>query len=187
MSIFTEPYDASDDRFKELLAIAITGYRNKKEIQGFVEKIKGADLYVYVNWDGAVADVWPNVLEASAKRRKLRALVEALRDDPNYAQVNKRLVALLVAADRERRYERSDAGMAIDPCQATLVSGRPFVNRVRLRQNLQTLFSAGGNQTMIVNGPRDSGKSWTWVLLAHVARKAGGMWYGRSGRRATRR
>jgi Effector-associated domain 1 len=173
MSIFTEPYNANDARIKDLLGIAITGYREKGELKVFIQTV-GVDE-IDVDWDGPVADVWPGAIAVVAKQGKLRALVEALRDDPNYAQVRARTQALLDAADREKRFERSQAGKAVDPFQATVVSGRPFVNRTRLRENLQTLFSDGGNQTMIVDGPPMSGRSYTWVLISHVARKAGSM------------
>jgi Effector-associated domain 1 len=171
LSIFTESYNASDPLIKDLVAIVITGYREKDEVRGFVQKIGVQDIYV--NWDGPVVDVWPRALEVAAKQGKLRALVDALRIDQNYASVQSKIETLLDAADRETRIEQARG--AVDAWLATVVSGRPFVNRTRLRDNLQTLFSDDGNRAMIVDGPPMSGRSHTWVLVSHVARKAFGM------------
>ena len=171
MSIFTEPYDPADSRIKELLGIAITGYREKDELKGFIQAIGVQEILV--DWDGPVLDVWPRALEVTAKQGKLRVLVDALLVDPNYAQVQSRIQTLLEAADTEARIEQGQG--AIDPVFATVVSGRPFVDRKRLRDNLQTLFSGGGNRAMIVDGPPMSGRSYTWVLISHVARKASAM------------
>lgn len=168
MSIFTESYKANDPRIKELLAISLTGYREKVQLKVFVESV-GVEQ-VDVDWDGRVADVWPRIIQEFAKQEKLRALVEALLADPNYTQVRERTQALLDEAEAERRFERSQAARAIERFKATVVSGRPFVNRGPLRTNLQQFFSDGGNQTMIVDGPPMSGRSYTWVLISHVAR-----------------
>lgn len=173
MSIFTEPYNANDSRIKELLGIALTGYRDKDELKVFIQAVGVEEIDV--DWDGPVADVWPRAIKVTANQGKLRVLVEALLIEPNYAQLRAKTQALLDAADHERRFERSPVAKAIDHFQATLVSGRPFVNRKRLRDNLKTFFSDGGNRTMIVDGPPMSGRSYTWVLISHVARKAGSM------------
>jgi hypothetical protein len=167
MSIFTEPYDPADSRIRELLGIAVTGYRDKDQIRVFIQTIGVQEIYI--DWAGPVIDVWPRVLEVSAKQGRLRALVDALLADPNYVQVRVEIEALLTAAETETLIEQSQG--AVSPVLATVVSGRPFVNRKRLRENLQTLFSDGGNRAMIVDGPPMSGRSYTWVLVSHVARK----------------
>jgi hypothetical protein len=168
VSIFTEPYDPSDPRIKDLITIVITGYRDKDEIRGFVERIGVEEIRV--DWDGPVIEVWPRALEVAAKQGRLRTLVDALLVDPNYVQVQPRIQTLLDAANIEKHIEQSRG--ADNACLATVVRGRPFVNRKRLRDNLQTLFSDDGNRAMIVDGPPTSGRSYTWVLVSHVARKA---------------
>jgi Effector-associated domain 1 len=171
VSIFTEPYDPSDSRIRDLLRIAISGYREKDELKVFIQTIGIQEIHV--DWDGAVIDVWPRVLEVTAKQGRLRALIEALLDDQNYAQVRVQIQAVLDAAQTETLFEQSQG--AVSPVLATVVSGRPFVNRKRLRDNLQTLFSDGGNRAMIVDGPPMSGRSYSWVLVSHVARKTSAM------------
>jgi hypothetical protein len=170
MSLFTEPFDLADVRAKELLRVVVLGYTEKAPLKTLVSGVGVATIDV--DWDGPVVDVWSRILTTIAKRNLLRSLVTTLRDDPNYAQVRPRIVALLEAAAEEEQAE--DVGKDADHTKVTLVGRRPFINRSRLRDNLGSLFGEDGDRAMIVDGPPASGRSYTWVLVSHVARMTGG-------------
>jgi hypothetical protein len=172
MSLFTEPFDPADLRAKELLAVAVTGYTEKKQLRAMVSGVGVAEIDV--DWDGPVGDVWPLILTTIAKRSLLRRLVTTLRDDPNYAQVRPRIVALLEAAAEEEQAEAAGKEQGTDHTRVTVVGRRPFINRSRLRDNLKSLFGTDGDRAMIVDGPPASGRSYTWVLISHVARMTSG-------------
>src|SRR6266700_654486 len=127
MSLFNEPFDLGDQRVRELLALASTGYSSKDQIGLFVSRIgiAGTDI----NWDGALADVWPRILTVAARRALLRELVKALLEDENYAQVRPRIEALSVAVEVEERDEAKSKAGAADHTTVTVVGRRPFVNR----------------------------------------------------------
>jgi Effector-associated domain 1 len=171
MSLFTEPFDIADRRAKELLAIAITGYSDKPPLKTMVAGVGIAD--VDVNWDGAVADVWPRIITVAARRNRLRELVRAFQGDPNYALVLPRIEALLDEAREEEQSETSGRA-ATRHTMVTVVGRRPFINRSRFRSNVESLFGSDGDRTMIVDGPRKSGRSYSWVLISYVTRMTGG-------------
>jgi hypothetical protein len=103
MSLFNEPFDLGDQRVRELLRLAYTGYSSKDQIGLFASRIgiPSSD----VDWDGALADVWPRILTLAARRGLLRELVKALLENENYAQVRPRIEALFAAAEEEERDE----------------------------------------------------------------------------------
>jgi len=173
MSLFNEPFDLGDQRVRELLALASTGYSSKDQIGLFVSRIgiAGSDI----NWDGALADVWPRILTVAARRALLRELVKALLEDENYAQVRPRIEALSVAVEVEERDEAKSKAGAADHTTVTVVGRRPFVNRSRFRYNVRSLFGPDGDRTMIVDGPRKSGRSYSWVLISYVNRMTCGL------------
>jgi hypothetical protein len=105
MSLFNEPFDLSDQRARELLELAITGYTEKPPLKKLVSGIGIAE--VDVDWDGSVADVWPRIFILCARRNRLRELVKAMLKDENYAQVRPRIAALFAAAEEERDEAKS--------------------------------------------------------------------------------
>jgi Effector-associated domain 1 len=173
MSLFNEPFDLGDQRVRELLGLACTGYSSKDQIGVFVTGIGIARSDI--DWDGALADVWPRILTVAARRARLRQLVKALLEDENYAQVRPRIEALFAAAEEEERDEAKSKAGAADHTRVTVVGRRPFVNRSRFRDNVKSLFGADGDHSMIVDGPRKSGRSYSWVLISYVTRMTGGL------------
>ena len=172
MAFFDEPLDFEDRRTKELLRVALTGYTDKDPLKVIIAGIGVPQNDV--DWDGPLADVWPRILRIMARRSLLRRLVTTLRDDPNYALMRPAIVVLLEDAEEEERSERAGRQPGIDHTGATVIGRRPFVNRFRLRENLADFFTGEGGRAMIVDGSRASGRSYSWVLIAHVARMTGG-------------
>lgn len=171
MSLFNEPFDLRDQLAKDLLGLACTGYRDKNQVRLFTSGIGIPDINI--DWDGTVADVWPRILTVAARRALLRKLVQAMLDDANYALVRPRIEAFFAAAEEEERHEaKSRAGVA-DHTRVTVVGRRPFVNRSRFRDNVKSLFGPDGDRLMIVDGPRKSGRSYSWVLISYVTRMTG--------------
>ena len=173
MSLFNEPFDLGDQRVKELLELACTGYDGKDQIRLFVSGV--GIPYSDIDWDGALADVWPRILTVAARRALLRKLVRAMLEDQNYAQVRLRVEALYTAAEEEERDEAKSKAGATDHTRVTVVGRRPFVNRSTFRKNVKSLFGPDGDRLMIVDGPRKSGRSYSWVLISYVSRMTGGL------------
>jgi hypothetical protein len=171
MSLFTEPFNPNGEYAKKLLAIAITGYTEKPPLKQLVSGIGIAE--VDVDWDGSVADVWPRILILCARRNRLRELVKAMLKDENYALVRPQIDALLQAAAEDEGAEAHGRAQAADYSMAMVVGRRPFINRRQFRENVRSLFGAGGDHTMIVDGPPKSGRSYSWVLISYFTRMTG--------------
>jgi len=176
MSFYDEPFNSASAHGKELLAIAQIGIVEKTRMKQFVALV-GIDQLA-VNWDTNVLDIWDEVLGKVAEAKLVREFLVAARDEENFVRVRDRIVGLLAVCDAEAE---NAAGAADAPptleqlAHTTLVGMRPFVNRLQLRDNLVSLFGPDGGRTMVVWGPPSSGRSYTWVLASHVARKFGGM------------
>jgi hypothetical protein len=79
----------------------------------------------------------------------------------------------------EADYRPVAEAAAADPYDAyVLRAGRPFVNRKGLRAALRALASPDGSRVLVVDGPAESGKTYSVQLLLHVAGhpKKGGFW-----------
>ncbi len=171
MSVFTEPLSPGDPRAASLLSLARTGYDTTDQVKALAGRIgiQSASL----EWGGSLDAVWQRVILAASRRALLPELIRALIEDPDYTLVRPRLEEIYAAAEEEEAAEaKSKAGPA-DHTRVTLVGPRPFVNRSRFRDNLKSLFGAGG-RLMIVDGPRNSGRSYSWVLISYVIRMTGG-------------
>jgi hypothetical protein len=173
MSLFNEPLDLGDQRVKKLLGLAYAGYDEKQQIKAFVGRIGIPPTDI--EWEGALADVWPRVLVLAARRALLRKLVQDLREEKDYALVRPQIEALYTAAEEEERDEAKSKTADTDHTRVTLVGRRPFVNRSRFRENLKSMFGPDGDHLMIVDGPRKSGRSYSWVLISYVLRMTGGL------------
>ena len=173
MSLFDEPFDPNDERAKRLLKIAHSGDGRKERIKLLV---RGAGIPEDdIEWEGTLTDVWVRICTVAARRAKLRRLVQAFLADENYALVHADIRALLAEAQAEKKAKaRGKAGSA-DHARVTVVGRRPFVNRSTFRDNVETLFGPGGDHLMVVDGPRKSGRSYSWVLIAYVTRMTGGL------------
>jgi len=178
MSLFTEPFDLGDPDAIDLVEIARSAYTDKEPLKALVAT-QGVSL-IEIDWEGAIIDVWPRILRKVSQRGSLRSFTMALRDSPDYALMHVRIDSLLAKAAAEEQAAQTVEGAAnpADPTGVTLVGRRPFIDRARLRTNLRALFApdrpgVDNDQAMIVNGPRRSGRSYTWVLISHVARSTG--------------
>ncbi len=175
MSLFTEPLSPGDPRAAHLLSLARTGYDTKDQVKALAGAIgiQPASL----DWEGALDAVWQRVILAASRRALLPKLIRALAEDPDYTLVRPRLEAIYAAAEEEADGEKAAEGKSrarlADHTRVTLVGPRPFVNRSRFRDNLESLFGEGG-RLMIVDGPRKSGRSYSWVLISYVTRMTGG-------------
>ncbi|GAA1571159.1 hypothetical protein GCM10009789_25910 [Kribbella sancticallisti] len=178
MSFYDEPFDPNSARGSELMEIAIVGIVDKTSLKRLVVSVGVAEIDI--NWDQTVREIWGDVLERVARVHLVRQFLLAVEADDNFATVKQRIVALRFACDAEVAAEQA-AGVAASPptleelSQTTLVGPRPFVNRSTLRHNLVSLFGPDGIRTMVVGGPRSSGRSYTWVLASHVARRFANM------------
>jgi hypothetical protein len=65
--------------------------------------------------------------------------------------------------------------MPVQPWQGHLFGGRrrPFIDRVELRRYLPAMLEPDGPRVLVVNGPRYSGRSYSWHLIAHVSEACG--------------
>jgi hypothetical protein len=175
MSLFNErSLTLGDPRLLEVLEVVYKGYahyNDKDQIEIFVEKIGIPSRAI--DWDGSLNDVWPRILLEASRCTLLRKLVEALRDDANYAKVRPQIEAIISKADDEEREEAKSKAGAADHAGVTIVGRRPFVNRSMFRDNLRSLFGPDGDRSMIVDGPRKSGRSYSWVLIQYVSLMTG--------------
>lgn len=175
MSLFNERSLAlGDPRLDQLLAVVYTGYthyKDKGKIEILVEEIGIPSRDIF--WDTSLTDIWPRILTEAARCALLRKLVETLRDDANYAPVRPRIEEIIMKADDEERQEARSKAEADDHAGVTVIGRRPFVNRTLFRENLRSLFGQYGDRLMIVDGPRKSGRSYSWVLISHVSRMNG--------------
>jgi hypothetical protein len=170
MSFYNEPFALGNPHSKELITIALKGFDDKPPMQAFVESLGIARIDI--NWDRAIKDIWPDALIVIARQGKLRAFMLAAKAEPTFASMSEQIESLLAICDNEVSSEEGES--AVDHTLATVIGRRPFVNRIHLRDNLRSLFGNAGDRTMIVGGPPASGRSYTWVLLSHVARMTGG-------------
>jgi hypothetical protein len=174
MSFYDEPFDPTSDKGAKLMEIALLGFEDKAPLKLFVAGLGVAPSDI--NWDQSVRKIWGEALTAIAAAHRVRDFLLAAKADENYAAGRDDIIAFIAVCDAE-----SAVGVVAAPptlgelARTTLVGLRPFVNRVQLRDNLVSLFDPDGARTMVVGGPRSSGRSYTWVLASHVARRFGGI------------
>ncbi|MFD9282437.1 effector-associated domain EAD1-containing protein [Streptomyces mirabilis] len=152
-------FTLDDPQAQELLQVLLDVYEDKNRVKWFVKSAGVTSSRI--DWDGAMDDVWPEVLEKAAREGGLRALVKVISENPNSTeyQIFKTLLTQEPPA--------ADA----DPCSALLLGGRlprAFINRRELRSILRDMLCADGSRVLIVTGDQKTGKSWTWFLLCHV-------------------
>ena len=154
-------FDASDPDSAELLSTVIEIYGTSAPVQALTQQA-GLRL-ASVFWDHRMEDVWPDLLEKAAEKNKLRRLVELIATDNAGYEIFQRLTA-----------PASDP-VLLQPWQGSLFGGRrrPFIDRAELRRYLPVLIEPGGARVLAVNGPRYSGRSYSWHLIAHVSEACG--------------
>ncbi|MGW3630994.1 effector-associated domain EAD1-containing protein [Streptomyces sp. NPDC005122] len=149
-----------DPQARDLLDVLLAVYDDAAQVRRFLRLVGMLPAKLFREND-SIADVWPRVLEEAALAGKLRDLIQVISDDPS-STAHDIFKTLLT--------QEPPAGEA-DPCAALLIGGgrpRAFVNRRELRRILREMLSAQGSRVLIVNGDRNTGKTWTWHLLCHV-------------------
>jgi hypothetical protein len=156
-------FPSGDPDGKELLAALLELYYLAPDVQRFVQEI-GMPPAQFA-WNGAMEDVWPEVLQKAAASNLLRRLVRAVAADPGsaaYSALFQRLLAI-----------PAPAAAGIDPYLVCLLGSggrRPFLDRTELRTHLRELARENGPRVLIITGPAQSGKSYSWYLIDHVKR-----------------
>ena len=156
MTLFAGPIELADPLVKELLELIRAGLDDTADLRRFLDEsgIARDDI----DLGGSPATARKNTITALAKQGKLRLFVESMLLNPNFAAVSDQLRQLVAKADRA-----SGTDPTLTPVQhihVAMVGIRPFVNRVRLRENLEAMFVESGSRVMAVDGPRSSGRSY---------------------------
>jgi hypothetical protein len=60
------------------------------------------------------------------------------------------------------------------PWDDSLIERKPVVNRAMLRQKLSDIYNGVLTGVMLIDGPRRTGRSHSWLLISHVARRTQG-------------
>jgi hypothetical protein len=106
------------------------------------------------------------VVDAAIARGWIQALVTKLvQDFPNTAEldaVNQHLALQRVVPTTSEPFD-----------EVLLESDRPFVNRRPLRNALLRLANVNGDRVLLVDGEKQTGKSFSYYLLQHAARRRG--------------
>ncbi len=169
MTLFAGPINLADSLVKDLLKLIGAGLESKEDLKNFLDA--AGIVHDDVVFDGSVAAARRSTVNVLARQGKLRLFVEAMLVEPNFAAVAPRIRELIAVADK-----RGDTNGEMTPQEhihVAMVGVRPFVNRIKLRANLQAMFVDSGSKVMAVDGPRSSGRSYTWVLVQYVARQIG--------------
>lgn len=116
-------------------------------------------------------EIWSDLLIVASNQGLLRALVAAVRDDPNSAATDLRT---LLTRLLDEPPEVTAVGMAGRPAgiaaapvaelvfeSALLWDDLPFIDRVDLRRKLKTMIGPAGRRALLVIGESGSGKSYT--------------------------
>jgi hypothetical protein len=154
-------FDANDPDGAELLKAVIEIYWESAPARALTQQA-GLPL-ASIAWNDPMEDVWPDLLEKAADKAKLRRLVELIALDNEGYEIFQRLTA--PAPDP----------VLPQPWQGSLFGGRrrPFIDRAELRRHLPVLIERDGARVLAVNGPRYSGRSYSWHLIAHVSEACG--------------
>jgi Cdc6-like AAA superfamily ATPase len=157
--------------------VAVSSILTGPQLRDFRDAFLGAftnrselDLLARQALDTSLALIAP---ETSTLAQQVLILVK-------YAEAEGRIPDLLSSARRLRpsnvKLRSLEASLAhirqsaADPFAAVLVNGRPFLDRTVLRLFMRKASSARtGGRTLIVEGPRGSGKSYTAQFVRHCA------------------
>jgi Cdc6-like AAA superfamily ATPase/tetratricopeptide (TPR) repeat protein len=110
---------------------------------------------------------------------ELIAIHHSLRAESSQAGAPHRSVGTQVAALLPLLAKRGRGTLpAVNLFAAPLLrGGRPFFNRLTLRQHLRLLASPEGPRVLLVNGPRGSGKTYSCEFIFHVLTSSPGNRY----------
>jgi hypothetical protein len=72
---------------------------------------------------------------------------------------------------------RADKPGAADPYETRLLgAGRLFIDRQALRRALRSLSAPDGARVLVIDGPRGSGKTYSFQMIRHLVENLGGHW-----------
>ncbi|MGW7210569.1 effector-associated domain EAD1-containing protein [Streptomyces sp. NPDC054837] len=151
-------FNLDDERARNLLKALVAVYGTQAAAR---QIIAGAGLREgEINWGQSMADVWPEALELAAPAGRLRALVQVAAEDPN-TRAHPVFHYLLT---------EETAAAEVDPCTAYLVANRQraFFNRLKFRTTLHHMVEGAGGRVLAVEGERQTGRTHSWYLIAHV-------------------
>ncbi|MEU5322883.1 effector-associated domain EAD1-containing protein [Streptomyces sp. NPDC021056] len=151
-------FNLDDERARNLLKALVAVYGTQAAAR---QIIVGAGLREgEINWGRSMADVWPEALELAAPAGRLRALVQVAAEDPN-TRAHPVFHYLLT---------EETAAAEVDPCTAYLVANRQraFFNRLKFRTTLHHMVEGAGGRVLAVEGERQTGRTHSWYLIAHV-------------------
>jgi hypothetical protein len=169
VTLFAGPVGIADPLVTKLLVLIRAGLDSKDDLRNFLDAA-GIERDE-IDFDGAPATARKNTVIVLARQGKLRLFVEAMLADANFGAVAPKIRDLIALAD-----VLGDTNGEMTPQEhihVAMVGVRPFVNRIHLRDNLEAMFVDSGSRVMAVDGPRSSGRSYTWVLVQYVARQIG--------------
>lgn len=156
-------FSLSDPDAKCLYALLWEIFDRSAVVETLVE---GAGLKVgMVNLDQSMSQAWLEILQYAAREGALRRLVDVTAEHGD----GKRIKDFLADLDRRPTVTTDD------PFCASLLPGqRPMFDRNPLRDRLRELAQDQGWRVFVVNGPKTSGKSHSWFLMAHLSEHLGG-------------
>jgi hypothetical protein len=136
------------------------------DFENLVESVRPGTWAAVVRLTATHANAVAAIVDAADAQGWIRDLVARLAttfaERPDFAVV-------LAAIDRDTIVETTP-----NPVEEVLLRGdRPFVNRQRLRNQLLTLIDPKGSGVLLVDGAPQTGKSYSFYLINHVARSRG--------------
>jgi hypothetical protein len=146
---------------RELAKLLVRVYRSEDAVRDLLEDIDAAaEMPVGVPNIGVL---WERLLENLNDSRRLRPLLDAVVAND----------AGLEAQVRELSEEEICAGTGNpqDAYQVRLLgpARRPMIDRAELRRNLKGFMDERDRPVLLIRGPTQSGKSYSFQLMKHVA------------------
>lgn len=150
-------------RYRDLLIQTISGALPAAlDCQNLVNGVRAGSWSQIVPMNAAYANAIPLLVDAADEQNWLRDLVKRLVD--TFA-ARAEFSAVLVEIDRT-----ATVRTVLDPFEEVWLEGdRPFVNRRPLRAQLLNLTNQAGSSVLLVDGGPQSGKTFSFYLINHVA------------------
>jgi len=179
------PFDPHNPRAKVLLDRLGALYYETKPIRAFANAA-GVQLD-RVYWDQKAELLWPELLGVAADEGCLRLLVTAvmkhpdsaaeklfreLVDEPPYAVSAPGAASVGVAAARARVMGAlGAAGADLTFRTSVLFDDLPLIDRKDLRDNVRRMVGKGGRRTLLVQGGKGMGKTYTRQFIRYVSER----------------
>jgi hypothetical protein len=154
--------------YRDVLIETATNALSPAAAQLFVEAVRLGAWNRLVAMNSPPQIAMATIVNAAAKEGWLRDFVQRLVVDP-VTRNRPEFAAVLAEIDKGAALKTSP-----DPFEEVLVEGgRPFVNRQPLRARLLVLTDPLGSTVLVVDGAPQSGKSYSYYLINHVAQAKG--------------